>query len=256
VGSGTFVLGPYLLYAVGDDFCNPKGVFCIQGDSPLQILKLSPITGALLGRSSAVLHDPVAATGALDSHARDIVASRSALVGGGFSDSAYALASVSAQCSNGIYYRRGAAVIRIDGNGNADTSFAGNGTLLFGGQPVGPGCPPADTPTAEPRAMALGPYDRIGMVGTTSDKAADPTHSDGFLAVVRADLAGVADYAIHPALHYNGAPWGNYAGFYDVIAYDNATFTTTGSVTTEYNVEQFGTMRFKSDRIFADDLGR
>jgi len=257
VGSGTFVLGPYVVYAIGDYACNPNlGIFCTEGDNPLQILKLSPSSGALLSRSTTVLHDPAAASGALESHARDIVASRSALVGGGFSDSTYALASVKAQCSDGLYYRRGAAVIRIDGNGNADTGFAGNGTLLFGGQPVGPTCPPGEAPTAEPKAITLGAYDRIGVVGSTSDKAANPTHSDGFLAVIRADLGGIADYAVHPALHYNDAPWGNYAGFNDVISYDNGTFTAAGSVTTEYNAYQFGTTRFKTDRVFADDYGR
>ena len=257
VGSGNAILGPYLVYAIGDTHCSaPSGTFC-AGDFPLQILRLSPQTGALLSRSTVFLNDPASGNAGLDSRARDIVATRSALVGGGFSDAAYALASATGHCidENNVYadYRRGAALLRIDGNGDADGSFAGSGVLLFGG-PSGPSCPPSGTPTAEPKALALGAYSRLAVVGSTSDKANSPTHSDGFLAVVRVDREDVADEAVHPALMFGGQPWGSFAGFEDVIAYDGGTFSATGPVTTGYNAYQFGTTRFISDRIFADDF--
>jgi hypothetical protein len=256
VGSGNAILGPYVVYAIGDTACNPPGGLCAVGNYPLQILRLSPTTGALLSRNTVVLHDSAAGNGGVDSHARDIVATRGALVGGCFSDMTYALASVIGNCNfNGTFtqYRRGAAVIRVDGYGNADSGFTGGGTLIFGGQ-AAENCPPGDTPTAEPKALALASYGRLAVVGSTSDKASSPAHSDGFLAVIRVDREGVADYAVHPALMYDGQPWGNFAGFDDVVASDGGTFTAAGPATTGYNAYQFGTTRFRSDRIFADDF--
>jgi hypothetical protein len=247
VGSGNATLGVYEIYAIGS-YINCHAL-CV-GDVPLQMISLSPTSGSLIGRSILAVSDAQAGGRSLDVRARDIIARRDVLVGGGFADSVYLLASAR-QCGN--LKGRGGALLHVDGNANPDPAFGADGVLLFGGEPA-PSCPAADAAAADPQAMALGAYGRLAVVGSVTDTAVDPGHSDGFLAVLRTDLGGVADYAVHPALKYDSSPWGSQAGFNDVIAYDGGTFTAAGTMTTASAAAQFGTARFRSDRIFADDF--
>lgn len=248
VGSGNATLGVYEIYAVAE-YRAWYGGGLVVGPAPVWVTKFSPTTGSLIWRKVLILHDPDQGGQEFDLAPKDIVATRSVLVGGGFSDSAYLLARTRGPCAP--FDPSGAVVARIDGDGNLDSTFGDGGLVRFGTpQP----CPASDVATADPRAFAFGAYDRLAVVGSTHDGSSSPVSSDGFLAVLRTDRGGVADYAVHPALQYNGSPWGSQAGFNDVIAYDGSTFAAAGTMTTAASAAQFGTARFRSDRIFADDF--
>lgn len=248
VGSGNATLGVYEAYAVAR-WC----AFCrgglVVGGSPLQVTKFSPTTGSLIQRSVVELAEPGPGGLLFDLDPRDIVATRSVLVGGGFADSVYLLARTGNPCAGN--YPGAGAVALVDGSGTLDPTFGTGGFVHFGTPQA---CPAADVATADPQALALGAYDRLAVVGSVHDGAVNPAESAPFLAILRTDLGGVADDSVQPALQYNGTPWGSLAGFYDVIATDGATFTAAGTMTTASAAAQFGTARYHSDRIFADDF--
>ncbi|MEO8011749.1 MAG: hypothetical protein ABI650_08915 [Dokdonella sp.] len=182
-------------------------------------------------------------------------------------DRIYASGFVDRTCKDGF------GVVKLTEAGDLDTTFGSSGKLVVGGANPGPGglCPilgSSSAAYANDMTLASG---KLAVAGFTARRpmilciVGEPCPEDivdGMVAVIDTEQGDVESFRTYPYSDLVNGARSRHSGFFGIVASGNGTFTATGDVRyfqiaagQPSGGQQFGTLRVRSDRIFAGNFG-
>ena len=201
------------------------------------------------GTGIYVQYGDLAGSSKLDSgHA--IAASTS---GSATSDIVYLASGYAQHCGEATAITKLRASVTLPGGTSTlpDYNWGDGGTVLFGGD--GSAICGAGTHVTVPNAMVLSGA-RLAIVGRDEIAGIITPLRGPTLAILRVSDGALTEFHDHLALRGDGSVWGP-SSLDDLAAAAGGRFTASGTIQDAQSAggQLFGTARFASDRIFADD---